>query len=50
MHGMEGVLTILLIFETLFAAIVGGIFIWALKILKGESSRQSHTSKKRKPG
>ncbi len=41
MNGMEGVLTILLIFGTLFVAIVGTIFIWALKILKGGSSRQS---------
>lgn len=36
-----GVLAVLLIFGTPFVAVIGGLFIAALKILKGSSSRQS---------
>jgi phage shock protein B len=36
-----GTLAVLLIFGTPFVAVIGGLLIAALKILKGSSSRQS---------
>ena len=36
-----GVLAVLLIFGTPFVAVIGGLLIVALKILRGSSSRQS---------